>query len=75
MSNKKTSKVQIEELENVKSFLTTLEELVILDLAGYKSELNLSPHQAMGELLRISQEIVFTDKAIKGLENGINKGK
>jgi hypothetical protein len=75
MSNKKTPKVQIKELEKVKSFLATLEELVILDLAGYKSELNLSPHQAMGELLRISEEIVLTDKAIKGFESQIDKGK
>ena len=56
-----------EEIESVLYFLYELESLHIDSLIGVDNPLNLSNHKAVGELIKISKDILLAKESLKRL--------
>jgi hypothetical protein len=56
-----------EEIESVLYFLYELESLHIDSLIGLDNPLNLSDHKAVGELIKISKDILLAKESLKRL--------
>lgn len=56
-----------EEVESVLYFLYELESLHIDSLIGVDNPLNLSDHKAVGELIKISKDILLAKESLKRL--------
>jgi hypothetical protein len=67
-NNKEPYKLETkEEVESILYFLYELESLHLDSLTGNDNPLNLSDHKAVGELIKISKDIVLVEKSLKRL--------